>query len=357
MKILPLLLAAIAWLPAHAQLRQQRAAADALFGRYDSTETTGISVLVVRNGKKLYNRSFGYAEILTRQKATPATNYRIASVTKSFTAMAIMMLRDEGKLSLDDRLVQYFPKMAAFGKDITIRQLLLHTSGIVSYGDVLPGPLTEPLTDADVPRLLETQDTTRFPPGARFDYSNTGYVLLGLIVEKASGMPFPQFLQQRIFQPLGMRNATVNRRDGKIPHRAYGYNLKEGKLVPKDQSLFSYLLGDGGIYASTADFYRWDQALYSQKLVPAATLQEIFTPGSWPSPELGYGYGWEIDRKHGLQRVMHTGGTSGFSSYYVRYPERKFSIVIFANQNDGLALAPIAESLERIFLPEANGPR
>ncbi|WP_423737846.1 serine hydrolase domain-containing protein [Chitinophaga caseinilytica] len=355
MKILPILLAAIISLPVSAQLRQQRAAADSLFQHYNTSETTGISVLVVRNGKKLYDRSFGYADIAQHRKAAATTNYRIASVTKSFTAMAIMLLRDEGKLSLDDPLTRFFPQLAAFGRNITIRQMLLHTSGLVSYGDILPAPPTVPLKDADVLRLLETQDTTRFPPGSRFDYSNTGYVLLGLIVEKTSGMPFPEFLRQRIFQPLGMKNSTVNSLTDSIPNRAYGYNLEKGTLVPKDQSMFSYLLGDGGVYSSTSDFYRWDQALYTHQLVSAATLREIFTPGSSPSPTLGYGYGWEIDRKYGLERVMHTGGTSGFSSYYVRYPAKKFSIILFANQNTGLALDPIAQSLEKIFLSEAAG--
>ncbi len=254
---------------------------------------------------------------------------------------------------MDDKLVKFFPELTSFGNNITVRQLLVHTSGLVSYGDILPGPLTEPLTDTTVLRLLATQDTTRFSPGSRFDYSNTGYVLLGLIVEKASGIPFPAFLQQRIFRPLGMRHSTVNNREGNIANRAYGYNLKDGKFVAKDQSMFSYLQGDGGIYSSTADFYHWDQALYSNKLVPAATLQEIFTPASRPTPDLGYGYGWEIDNKHGLERIMHTGGTSGFSSYYVRYPGKRFSIILFANQNEGLSLGPVAESLEKIFLPEA----
>lgn len=341
--------------PASAQRADPRAAAtDSLFSRYDTIQTTSISVMVIRKGRILYERSFGLAEIETGRKATPATNYRIASVTKPFTAMAIMMLRDQGKLSLDDPLSKFFPKTAAYGNQVTVRQMLNHTSGLLSYSSLIPPGTTVPLKDEDVLHMLEKQDSTRFKPGERFSYSNTAYVLLGLIVEQVSGMPFARFLEQRIFRPLKMTNTKLNSLTGDIPDRAYGYNLKNGKLLREDQNLTSYLLGDGGIYSSIRDFYQWDQALYKQKLVKRKTMKEIFTPSSWETPVVAYGYGWYLEKKHRLERVSHSGGTTGFSSYFARYPEKKFSIIIFANQDDGLALAPFADAVEKIYLEEAR---
>lgn len=354
MKLCTLILAIWLVQPVSAQLRLQRATADLLFQQYDTLQTSGISVLVIKNGKKLYDRSFGLSNIEPREKATSHSNYRIASVTKSFTAMAIMLLRDDGKLSLNDPLSKFFPETAPCGNTVTIRQMLNHTAGLPNYGNLLPPNQQEPLSDQDVLHILERQDSTLFPPGSRFDYSNTAYVMLGLIVEQASGLTFAEFLQRRIFQPLMMEHSTVNSRTGNIANRAYGYSLAEGKIIPKDQSIFSYLRGDGGIYTSTHDFYYWDQALYTEKLVKAATLKEMFTESSRRSAETGYGYGWEIENRYGQERIFHSGGTSGFSSFYVRYPARRFSIIILANQSTGADLERYVNALEKIFLKDAR---
>ncbi|WP_256006910.1 serine hydrolase domain-containing protein [Pedobacter deserti] len=326
---------------------EQIRAVDSIFSRYKSPETTGISVMVIRDGRKLYSRSFGYADIARKVRATSKTNYRIASVTKPFTAMAILMLRDQGKLDLGDRLDAFFPDLPAFSKEITVKQMINHTSGLKSYGSV---PTSRPLKDINVLHIVAEQDSTNFKPGTKFSYSNTAYVLLGLIVEKVSGLPFDEFVRRHIFKPLKMANSTFNNMEGTIPNRAYGYNPKDGKLVLDDQSTASYLQGDGGIYSSIDDFYYWDQALYGDKLVKRETLNEIFSPSSNETPEIAYGYGWYIERRYNATRISHSGGTTGFSSYYVRYPEKKFSIVVFGNQDDGLALDPIITAIERIYL-------
>jgi CubicO group peptidase (beta-lactamase class C family) len=264
--------------------------------------------------------------------------------------MAIVMLRDEGKLGLDDKLKSYFPGVPSFGNDITIRQMINHTSGLKSYGNAIPEGTTEPLKDADVLRIVEKQDSTSFKPGTRFSYSNTAYVLLGLIVQKVSGMPFDEFVRRRIFNPLNMKNSTFNNTGGKIAARAFGYNSKNGTLVLEDQSVASYLQGDGGIYSSVNDFYHWDQALYTGQLVSKASMEEIFSPSSYEAPGLAYGFGWYIESRYNTRRISHSGGTTGFSSYYVRYPERRLSIIVFANQDEGLALDPVVTAIERIYL-------
>ena len=334
--------------------KKQAKSVDSLFGRYVEGKNSGISVMVISDGRKLYNRSFGYADIGNLRKANSSTNYRIASVTKSFTAMALLMLRDQGKLSLDDKLSSFFPNLPAFASKITVKQLINHTSGLMGYGDART---KEPLKDIDVLHLVEKQDSTRFTPGSRFSYSNSAYVLLGLIVKQVSGLMLDEFVRKHIFLPLEMKGSTFNNLAGKIPNRAYGYNLRDGKLLLEDQSNASYLQGDGGIYSSINDFYFWDQALYTDKLVKRQTLEEIFRPSSQEAPGINYGYGWYIEERYGTRRIFHSGGTTGFSSYYVRYPEKKFSIVVFANQDEGLALEPIVNAIERICLLGENSEK
>ncbi|RAJ80081.1 CubicO group peptidase (beta-lactamase class C family) [Chitinophaga dinghuensis] len=329
---------------------QKSAAVDRLFANFDTARFSGISILVINNGRKVYNKSFGYADRENKVIATSQTNYRIASITKQFTAMAIMMLKDEGLLSLNDRLPKFFPSLSSLAKDITIRHLLTHTAGLPDYGDLVPSGTTTPLKSTDVLHLIESADSLRFQPGTRFSYSNTGYVFLELVIEKVSGMSFSDFVKSHLFAKVDMLNSTLNSTTGTIVNRAYGYNFKEGKLVKEDQSIYSYLLGDGGIYTSLDDFYKWDQAFYGEKLVKADILKEIFTKRAWETPSIAYGYGWYIDEKYGKLRLSHSGGTKGFSTNYVRFPNEKISIVVFANQDEGVVLDPIINAIERIYV-------
>ncbi|SHL12898.1 CubicO group peptidase, beta-lactamase class C family [Chitinophaga jiangningensis] len=344
-----LLLLFVAATPVSAQLNQR---IDSLFSSYNLQNTTGISVLVIKGGKVSYKKAFGLANIEQQTPATTATNYRIASVTKQFTAMAVLILVQQKKLSLEDPITKFFPGFPPYGKEVTIRRMLHHTAGLPDYSDLMPQSRTTPLSDMDVLDLVTRQDTANFTPGSKFSYSNTAYVLLGLIIAKVSGKPFAQFLKDEIFGPLKMRHTTTNAPDANIPDRAYGYNLRDGQLKQMDQSRYSYLLGDGGIYSSVDDFYKWDQSFYTNRLLQPALLQEMFTPGAWPSPTLGYGYGWEIEEKYGMKRYVHTGGTTGFSSYYVRYPEARLSIVILGNQNDGLELGRYVAAIEQMYLKQ-----
>lgn len=308
--------------------------------------------MVIKDSHIIYNRSFGLADVTHKVPATPYTNYRLASLSKPFTAMAVMMLRDEGKLSLDDHLDKFFPKIRPYGDQITIRQMLDHTAGLPNYGDLIPPGTTKPLTDKDVLHLAELQDTAAFKPGQRFEYSNTAYSLLSLIVEKVSGMPYKDFLKQRIFKPLGMTHSTLNVAGDSIYNRAYGYDQKGDSLLMSDQSIYSYVLGDGGVYSSVNDLYKWDQALYTSTLVKPGTIEEIFATRSWENDRVAYGYGWYIDEKYGQKRVSHTGGTSGFSTYMIRYPAIRFSIIILSNLDEGFTVGKVGDEIEAIYLKE-----
>ena len=307
---------------------------DALFEEYDRPSAPGASVMVIHRGTVLFKKAYGLANVEDGTRATTKTNYRLASVTKQFTAMAIVMLAERKKLSLDDPLNRFFPNFPDYGKHITVRHLLNHTSGLVAYEDVIPKDTTTPLKDKDVLALLSQQNNTYFPPGSKFRYSNSGYALLALIVEAVSRISFAQFLKRNIFDRLGM-SATVAYENGisTVEHRAYGYTRRGDRFERTDQSLTSSVLGDGGIYSSVEDLYKWDRALYTAKLVSAETIKQAFTAGvSTDEPNEGYGFGWYIRKHRGLREISHSGETIGFRNFIGRFPDRRFTVIVLINR-------------------------
>lgn len=309
---------------------------NALMRDYDG-DVPGASVLVMRDGEAVVRRAYGLANVEDRITATPATNYRLASVTKQFTAAAILLLMESGKLQLDDAVRKWLP--AASG--VTIRQLLTHTGGLIDYEDVIPDGTTEQVHDADVLRLLELENRTYFAPGTRYRYSNSGYALLALIVERASGQTFASFLREDIFVPLGMSN-TVAHEEGvsTVAHRAFGYSSTNGAWTRTDQSVTSAVLGDGGIYSSIDDLARWDAALYDERLLRRESRELAFTPATdTDEPNVKYGFGWRITG----DTLWHSGETRGFRNVIVRDPRRRLTVVILTNRNDP---PPYAKALE-----------
>ncbi|HEX9501093.1 MAG TPA: serine hydrolase domain-containing protein, partial [Thermoanaerobaculia bacterium] len=246
--------------------------ADDLLRDY-SGNVPGASVLVVLDGNVVMRKSYGMANLEQRTAATPDTNYRLASVTKQFTAASILILAKSGKLSLDDPITKYLA-LPAHANAITIRHLLTHTSGLFDYEDLIPPGTTRQLKDSDVLQMLKDNDGSYFAPGTRYRYSNTGYAFLSLIVERVSGQRFADFLSENIFKPAGM-NASVALEEGisTVARRAYGYSRADRAWHRTDQSLTSAVLGDGGIYTSTDDLVHWIAWLESGKfdaaLVPA----------------------------------------------------------------------------------------
>jgi CubicO group peptidase (beta-lactamase class C family) len=292
---------------------------DAIFRDYDGA-VPGASVLVVRNGEVLFRKSYGLAEVEAGTKAAPETNYRLASMTKQFTAMSILTLAHRGKLSLDDRITKFFPEFPEHG--ITVKQMLTHSSGLVDYEDVMPAGLTIPLKDFDVLWILQQQEKTLFPPGSKYQYSNSGYALLALIVEKVSGQTFARFLHDTLFVPAGMTHTLAYEKGiSTVAHRAYGYSRDESGWKRTDQSLTSAVLGDGGIYSSIDDLARWYAWLDKSPLYKEASQRRFED----------YGYGWFV--KDG--EVWHTGETMGFRNAVLRVPAEHLTIVVLTNRNEG----------------------
>jgi CubicO group peptidase (beta-lactamase class C family) len=304
---------------------------DALMRNYVG-DVPGASVLVLRNGQPVVCASYGLADLETGTSATPATNYRLASMTKQFTAASVLLLAEEGRVALDDRCIQWLPSLPRAAETITIHHLLTHTSGLIDYEDVIPEDFTGQLHDADVLRLLETQDRTYFRPGSGYRYSNSGYALLALIVQRVFEKAFPIFLRERIFQPLGM-NDTLAYEEGisTVHHRAFGYTEEAGRWNRTDQDQTSAVLGDGGIYSSIDDLAKWDAALYDERLLSASSLRAAFTPATpTDDAEIDYGYGWRVTG----ETLWHSGESVGFRNVIVRYPKRHMSIVVLTNRNE-----------------------
>lgn len=307
----------------------------------------GASVLVLREGAAVIRASYGLADREVQSVVTPATNFRLASVSKQFAAACILLLMEEGRLQLDDPVGRWLPSLPPATRDVTLRQLLTHTSGLIDYEDVIPVSMTEQLHDADVLTLLESQDRTYFPPGSGYRYSNSAYVLLGLIVEQASGKTFTDFLAARVFTPLGMSN-TVAHVAGRtlVSHRAYGYTHENGEWTRTDQSQTSATLGDGGIYSSSDDLAKWDAALYDGRLLRPESLAMAFAPATaTDDPDVEYGFGWRITG----ETLWHSGESTGFRNVLVRYPKRRLTVIVLTNRNDpepyrlALAIADLAK--------------
>ncbi len=316
-------------------MRQQKAV-DTIMQAYTG-DVPGASVLVLSHGTPLLRRGYGLADVEEKTAATPATNYRLASVTKQFTAASILLLAEDGRLTLDDRIRHWLPSLPASDDAITIRHLLTHTGGLIDYEDIMPpetGPLdlAAQLRDVDVLHLLEKEQRLYFPPGTDYRYSNGGYSMLALIVERVSGQSFQSFLHDRIFQPLGMQHTLAYVREGPpVPNRAYGYTQDNGTWQRTDQSMTSAVLGDGGIYSSIDDLARWDAALYDKRLLSDASRQLAFMPWTkTDDAQIEYGFGWRITG----QTLWHSGESIGFRNVIVRYPQQHLTVIILSNRND-----------------------
>lgn len=330
-------------------------------------EQPGVALLVRKGAKNIEVRTIGLRDLRSRAAVDSKTNFRLASLTKQFTATAIMLLVKEGKLRYDTRLTDVFPEFPAYGREVMIRHLLNHTSGLPDYEELMDHgdkqwTAEDQISDAEVLDLLEKAPGLKFAPGTKWSYSNSGYVLLGVIVAKVSGQPFDEFLTARIFRPLGMKN-TIAYLKGKnsVANRALGHVNDGEKFVERDQSSTSATLGDGGLYSNLDDLIRWDDALRNHKLLSAAEMQPALTPvrlndGSIPhwdsgpgdtDPQHGkpvlYGFGWFLDPYKGHERMWHYGDTTGFQTAIQRFPKDGLTIIVLCNRTD---IDPTAIALE-----------
>ena len=312
------------------------AALDSLFAPYAGA-VPGASVIVIRDGAAVLARSYGLADLETHVAVDARTNFRLASLTKQFTATAALLLVKEGRLSLDDRVRDILPELPIHSAGVTVRHLLTHTSGLWAYEDFVPDSQTAQVHDGDVPGLLAHADRLYFEPGSTYRYSNTGYALLALVVERRSGRPFARFLRERIFAPLGM-HSTVALEVGisTVAHRAFGYSENGATFARTDQSATSAVLGDGGIYSSVHDLALWDAALDRHALLGDAEQRAAWTPASLTGGGRSrYGFGWFIDNAGEDLGVSHHGESMGFTNFIVKYPSRRLTIIVLTNRTGG----------------------
>lgn len=320
--------------PLHAQLPER--AIDSVMARYAVPGGPGASLLVVRDGQVVLAKGYGLANIETREPVTPETNFRLASLSKQFTAAAVMLLVADGKLRYDDQVSSLVAGLPAFARGVTVRNLLNHTSGLPDYEDFVPDSQTRQVHDAEVPALISHAKGMKFAPGTHYSYSNTGYCLLALVVEHVTGQHFADVLRTRIFTPLGMTNTMAREPATVIPHRAYGYTVEPAGVRLTDQSNTSATLGDGGIYANITDLAKWDRALAQHTLVSADQQRLAWTPPVLPDTAVTeYGFGWFIGKAHGTTRQWHHGESRGFTNFILRYPDRRLTVVILTNRTGG----------------------
>ena len=318
---------------------------DFIFAPLADAKSPGLAVLVRKDGRTVFQRGYGVADLRTLRRIDSKTDFRLASFTKQFTAMSIMLLVRDGKLRYDEPITEVFPEFPAYGRAITIRHLLTHTAGLPDYEDLM-GPTWTPrhqIQDEEVLSLLEHQTAPKFAPGAKWAYSNSGYVVLGLVVAKISGEPFWQFLHDRIFGPLGMHQTIAFVRGTNIvPHRAFGHTKESSGFVEADQSPTSATLGDGGVYSNLEDLDKWDASLAAHTLLSEKEMQPALTPvklhdQSEPNAEgkpVSYGFGWFLDPYKGHPRMWHSGSTLGFRTVIDRFTNEKLTVVILCNRTD-----------------------
>jgi len=336
---------------------------DAVFSSTASSDAPGLAVLVRKNGQTTFEQGYGVRELRSKTKIDAQTNFRLASFTKQFTAMAIMLLVHDGKLRYDETLAEIFPDFPAYGRTITVRNLLNHTSGLPDYEDLMDaaekakGPIWTPekqIQDSEVFELLKKATTGKFAAGMSWSYSNSGFVMLGVIVSKVSGKSYGDFLRERIFAPLKMSHTIVFQKGkNQAANRAFGHSKAGDSLKETDQSSTSATLGDGGIYSNLEDLAKWDDALRNHVLLSEKEFQPALVPvklndGSephWPTEAnddnlhpgkpVSYGFGWFLDPYQGRQRMWHTGSTMGFRTVIERFTAGDgLTVIILSNRTD-----------------------
>jgi len=315
----------------------------------------GVAVLVARDGQILFQGGWGLADLEKKTPITPGTKFRIGSVTKQFTAAAILRLAEQGRLAISDPLAKFHPAFPNAGT-ITLRHLLTHTSGLHSYTEKPEffAGVTKPITPATLIASFQN-DPPDFAPGTDFRYCNSGYFLLGEIVAKVSGQSFADYLRTTFFEPLGMTDSGIYINATPPPGTALGYAVEKGKASPALDWDMSWAGGAGAIYSTVGDLFRWNEALHGGRVIKAASLQAMTTPNPLPpgADGLNYGFGLAVSEAHRLPAISHSGGLHGWSSDLVWLPEQRVTIVALANAMPtapGLAPAAITRELPKHFL-------
>ena len=314
---------------------------DKLFDVFVESAQPGAAVMVIRDGEIVHARGYGLADLETQRAIDANTAFRLGSVSKQLTALAIMQLAEQGKLSVDDLVGKFVPELAVY-EGVTLRHLMTHTGGLPDYYDVIDTSGGMP-SNADAAKLLGKMASPVFPPGDHYEYSNPGYDVLANVVEAITGLSLAEYSKQNIFEPAGMTSTVIHdHHRPQIANRAIGYDATDDGFVPNDEDPLNGIVGSGGVYSTLNDMYRYDQALYGETLISRAMLEQAWTSaidaGGKP---IDYGFGWRLDEYRGHRRVFHGGSWVGFRALFARYPDDGLSIVMLSNRSD--------------FVPKVNG--
>ncbi len=350
-----------------AGLRGQSAGAEAVSAKVDRAvlaqlekqKIPGVSLGVMRDGKLIKAKGYGFANVELHVPVTPQSIFQTGSVGKQFTATAVMMLVEEGKVRLDDEIATYLPEAPPAWKGITVRHLLTHTSGIPDYGGeestMGKGVLDfrRDYGEDDLVRIFAAMPLD-FAPGDKWSYSNTGYVLLGVLIHRVTGKFYGDFLQERIFQPLGMTSTRIISEADIVPNRSSGYRLVNGEI--KNQEWVSPSLNttaDGALYTNVLDLAKWDAALYTEKLLKRTSFDQMWTPVKLNSGETRpYGFGWRVATVNGHRLIAHGGAWQGFTMSIDRYVDDRLTIVVFTNLDENNSRPEdIAKDVAAIYIP------
>lgn len=339
---------------------------DALFNSLIKADSPGAALLVAREGKILLEKAYGLASVEHHVPVTPETKFRIGSISKQFTAAAILKLAEEGKLNVQDKLSKFIPDYPR-GDEVTIHHLLTHTSGIHSFTSK-PEFIQSVTVGANAEDHIKSfkNDPYDFDPGQRWLYNNSGYFLLGYIIEKMSGDSYGDYLRKTFFEPLGMRSTGVHEVTAILDHEATGYSFGGGTLKKSLNWDMSKAGGAGALYSTVGDLYRWNEAVFNGKVLTEASRKAAFTPvktadqDALQSRDTGYGYGWSVQKLRGLEEIGHGGGLNGFVSYLLRLPQKKFTVAVLVNcapPPPGVDPGGLAHDVAEIYLASELAPR
>ena len=329
-----------------AQTSDLAAKLDDVLKGYEKNRAYMGTALVAKDGKVVLEKGYGMADAELNVANQPATKFRLGSITKQFTATSILQLEEQGKLSVTDVACKFIDSCPDAWKAITVHQLLSHTSGIPSYTDdrqfITPKFMRVPLSPMEI-LMLSKDKPLEFAPGEKWKYDNSGYIFLGVIVEKVSGEKYADYLKKHVFGPLDMQESGYDDSSAILANRALGYRVTPAGLRNADYIDMSLPYAAGSLYSTVRDLYRWDRALYTDKVLSKASRDKMWTP-----VKNNYGYGWGIVQSHNHKQISHGGGINGFSTFIARYPDDDALVVVLSN-NERANAGAIANSLSGVL--------
>jgi CubicO group peptidase (beta-lactamase class C family) len=323
-------------------------------GEMQRQHIPGLALLVARGGKIVQAEGFGLANVELQVPVKPETVFQSGSVGKQFTATAVMMLVEGGKVGLDDPLTKYFADAPAGWKEVTVRELLSHTAGFGDYPEKFD--FRRDWTEDEELKLVESIPLA-YAPGTKWEYSNLGYLTLGVLIHRVTGEFYGDFLQRRIFQPLGMQTTRIISEADIVPNRAAGYRLVKSEL--KNQEWVAPTINttaDGSLYFSILDLAKWDAALYTEKMLKRASLEQMWSPAKLKNGQPnkdGYGFGWFMEERHGHHVLSHDGAWQGFETNITRFVDDQLTVVVLTNLA-GAKAGAIAGRVAEMFLAEGK---